>query len=96
MGTLNVDPVATFPDGSQLLVSTRHSKERSFTCELYVASRGHEGRLDLRAVSDQLDAPTCLEAQEIAYGYARSLYPSTANGMKRPPYLIWQGPVPHT
>ncbi len=96
MGTLNVDPIATFPDGSRLLVSTQYSKERSFTCELYVASPGCEGRSDLRVVSDHLEASTCLQAQEIAYGYAQRLYPGTADGIKKPPYLIWHGPAPHT
>ncbi|MEE9148388.1 MAG: hypothetical protein V3U27_13415 [Candidatus Tectomicrobia bacterium] len=96
MGTMNVDPVATLADGSRLLVSTQYSKERSFTCELYLASPGCEGRPDLRSVSDHLEASTCLRAQEIAYGYAQRLYPGIADGMKKPPYLIWQGPSPHT
>ena len=96
MGTINVDPIATLPDGSRLLISTQHSKEGSFSCELYVASPGEEGRLDLRVVSQHLEAATCLQAQEIAYGYAQRLYPSTADGMKKPPYLIWHGPAPHT
>ncbi len=96
MGTMNVDPIATLPDGSQLLVSTQHSRDSSFTCELYVASPDHEGRLDLRVVSDHLEASTCLGAQGIAYCYAQRLYPGTADGMKKPPYLIWVGPAPHT
>ena len=93
MGRLNVDPIATFPDGSQLLVSTHYSREGCFTCGLYVALSGDEGRLDLRAISNQHEAATCLEAQEIAYHYAQRLYPGTAVGMKKPPYLLWQGPV---
>lgn len=96
MGRLNADPLTTFPDGSLLLVSTRYSREASFFCELYVAGPGDEDRLTLRLVSAHLEAPTCLRAQEIAYGYARRLYPGTADGMKKPPYLIWQGPAPHT
>lgn len=95
MGKLNVDPITTFPDGSRLLVSTQYSREGNFSCELYLASQGNEGRLDLRVVSHHLQATTCLQAQEIAYGYAQRLYPGTANGMKKPPYLIWQGPAPH-
>ncbi len=95
MGTLNVDPITTFPDGSRLLVSTHYSKEGSFSCELYVARPGVEGQVDLRVVSHHhLGASTCLQAQEVAYGYAQRLYPSTANEMKKPPYLIWQGPAP--
>ncbi len=96
MGRLNADPLTTFPDGSRLLVSTRYSKETSFSCELYVAIPGEEGRSALRLVSHHFEATTCLQAQEIAYGYAQRLYPATADGMKKPPYLIWQGPAPHT
>jgi hypothetical protein len=96
MTKLNVDPIATFPDGSHLLVSTQHSREGIFICELYVANGGIEERLDLRAVSNRLDAPTCLEAQEIAYNHAMRLYPGNADEMKKPPYLVWRGPVPHT
>ena len=81
MGRLNVDPIATFSDGSQLLVSTHYSRE---------------GQWDLRAISDQHEAATCLGAQEIAYSYAQRLYPGTAVGMKKPPYLVWQGPASNT
>ena len=101
MGKMNADPLATLPDGSQLLVSTQYSRERHFTCELYVSSPGvsspgEEGSIDLRVISNHCDAPTCLEAQEIAYSYAQRLYPGKADGMKKPPYLIWQGPVTST
>ncbi len=96
MGKMNADPLTTFPDGSQLLVSTQYSREVGFTCELYVSSPGEEGSVDLRVISNHCDASTCLEAQGIAYSYAQRLYPGTADGMKKPPYLIWQGPVPST
>jgi len=96
LSTLNADPIATFSDGSQLLVSTQHSKEGSFACELYMASTGHKGRVDLQVVSNHMEASTCLEAQESAYGYAQRLYPGNADGMKKPPYLIWPGPAPRT
>ncbi|HET8579506.1 MAG TPA: hypothetical protein VFL31_00760 [Nitrospiraceae bacterium] len=93
MGRMNLDPLATFPDGSQLLVSTQSSREGRFTCELYVASPGTEGSVSLRVISNHYEASTCLEAQEIAYSQAQRLYPGTADGMKKPPYLIWHGPV---
>jgi len=94
MGKMNADPLATFSDGSQLLVSTQYSRQGHFTCELYVSSPGVEGNVDLRVISNHCDASTCLQAQEIAYSYAQRLYPGTADGMKKPPYLIWQGPMP--
>ena len=96
MGKMNVDPLTTFPDGSQLLVSTRSSREGRFSCELYVSSPGDKESVALRVVSNHYEASTCLEAQEIAYSQAQRLYPGTADGMKKPPYLIWQGPVPST
>lgn len=92
MGKLNADPIVTFPDGGELLVSTTYCGEGNFVCELYMAGAGHEGRMDLRAVSNLPEASTCLQAQASAYAYARQLYPGTADGMKKPPYLIWPGP----
>ncbi|MGQ0811234.1 MAG: hypothetical protein ACT4OO_08415 [Nitrospiraceae bacterium] len=96
MGRLNTDPLITLSDGSQLLISTQYSQEGSFACLLYVANLGAEDRLDLRLISNPPGASTCLEAQEIAYSYARRLYPGVAGGMKKPPYLIWRGPTPPT
>ena len=92
MGRLNIDPIWVFPDGSQLLISTQHSGEGRFTCGLYVGSLGPEDRLDLRVLTGYFESSTCLEAQESAYRRAQSLYPDTAEGMKKPPYLIWAGP----
>ena len=92
MGRLNVDPIWVFPDGSQLVISTRHSGEGRFTCALYVAILGREDRLDLQLVTAHFESSTCLEAQESAYHRARSLYPDRADGIKKPPYLIWAGP----
>lgn len=85
------DALITFADGSELLVSTQYSGDGEFICELYRAMAGVTGKLDLRAVSDELHAATCGEAQESAYRYARQQYPERAD-MKRPPYLIWSGP----
>lgn len=92
MVRINVDPLATFADGSQLLVSTRNAGVGRFTCELYVAKPDIHEKLDVRAVSNPFEGPTCLQAQESAYAYAKRLYPGTADGMKKPPYLVWSGP----
>ena len=96
MVAANVDPITTFTDGSQLLVSTQQSDEGRFVCDLYTARRGHDSGYMFQVVSNHMEASTCLEAQEIAYSYAQHLYPGTAPGMKKPPYLIWKGPAPHT
>jgi hypothetical protein len=92
MARINVEPLATFADGSQLLVSTRNAGAGRFTCELYMAKPDIYEKLDVRAVSNPFEGPTCLQAQESAYAYAKRLYPSTADGMKKPPYLVWSGP----
>jgi hypothetical protein len=92
MSKMNVEPMTTFTDGSQLLVSTQYSGEGSFTCELYVSMPCDKGTLDLRVASNLLEAPTCREAQERAYSYAKRLYPNNVSEIKEPPYLIWRGP----
>lgn len=89
---MNVEPIITFADGSQLLVSTQYSGAGSFTCELYLSVPCKKDKLDLRVVSDHLEAPTCREAQDVAFRYASRQYPEKASGMKGPPYLIWPGP----
>ncbi|MBM4132287.1 MAG: hypothetical protein FJ245_00835 [Nitrospira sp.] len=92
MGKMNVEPIITFADGSQLLVSSQYSGAGSFTCELYLSVPCKMEKLDLRALSDHLEAPTCREAQDIAFQYARRQFPDSANAMKEPPYLVWSGP----
>ena len=98
MNRMNVDPIVTFGDGSQLLVSTQHVGEGRFTCELYLSTSGQSGSDGgkdgggLQSVTGGLEAPTCRQAQEIACSQARSLYPSDAPTIKEPPYLIWPGP----
>lgn len=92
MSQMNVDPLTTFADGSQLFVSTLYDGEGRFSCGLYVFRPGEKNGQDLRAVADLIDAPTCCQAQELAYRHARRRYPESAQGMKEPPYLIWSGP----
>jgi hypothetical protein len=94
MARINLDPLTTFPDGTQLVISTQSSKEGGFICELYVARHGLEGHMDLRVVSNHLEGSTCLKAQSVAFSYAQRLYPDLPLGMKEPPYLIWHGPSP--
>ena len=94
MGKMNVDPLITFSDGSQLLVSTQHSGEGRFTCELFVFhpnQRNNEGG-DLRSVSNRLEAQTCNQAQINACFQARRLFPNNAPTIREPPYLVWPGP----
>jgi hypothetical protein len=96
MAKMNIDPVMTFQDGSRLLVSTKYIGDANFRCELYVSTTLNcdENTLDLRMVSPySIEAGTCREAQEKAYSHALRLYPNATGGMKKPPYLIWQGPA---
>lgn len=91
---MNVDPITTLLDGSQLLVSTQFLGEGRFKCQLFMAMPGGQDQTDLRMLSgSEQEAPTCREAQDFAYGYAVRLYPGIAERMHRPPYLIWQGPL---
>jgi hypothetical protein len=92
MGRLNLDPLMTFPDGSHLVVSTQCLKEGDFSCALYRALMGAEDGASFQIISNHLAATTCLSAQEHAYSYALRLYPSAGAELRKPPYLIWQGP----
>jgi hypothetical protein len=94
MSRTNLDPIMTFPDGSHLLISTACSKEGNFSCALYMATIAADDGGTFLVISNHLDAATCVIAQEDAYGYAQRLYPSSADTMKKPPYLIWPGPGP--
>jgi len=93
MSRINVDPLVTFSDGSHLLISTHCSKEGDFSCALFTAIIAADDGAQFRMVSNHLEAPTCLAAQEHAYGYALRHYPHAAELMKKPPYLIWHGPT---
>ncbi len=95
MTKMNVEPMTTFRDGSLLILSTQYVGESNFRCELYLSIVRDKEQMELQSVSGYpLEAPTCREAQEQAYGYAMRLYPDSASRMKKPPYLIWNGPTP--
>jgi hypothetical protein len=92
MSRTNFDPLITFPDGSHLLISTQCSKEGEFSCALYVAIIAADDSAAFQMVSSHHEASTCFSAQEHAYDYAMQIYPRSVELMKKPPYLIWQGP----
>jgi hypothetical protein len=92
MSRLNLEPMLTFPDGSHLVVSTQCDKEGHFSCALYNAVVAEDDGAVFRMVSNLLGAMTCLAAQENAYHSAVRLFPRGADSIKKPPYLIWQGP----
>jgi hypothetical protein len=92
MSRINLDPLITFSDGSQLLISTHCSRDGDFSCALYKAIIAADDGADFQMVSNHLEASTCLAAQEHAYSYAMRHYPHAADLMKKPPYLIWHGP----
>lgn len=78
--------------GSRLFVSTQREGDHAFRCSI-VESQFPEGEvLSCRIISEGFEGVTCLEAQTDAYHYARRLYPAFADQMKKPPYLIWNGP----
>ena len=78
--------------GSHLVMSTQCSRQGEFSCALYTAIIAPDDSASFQMVSSHLEASTCLSAQEHAYGHAMKLYPRAVDRMKKPPYLIWQGP----
>lgn len=92
MGRTNLDPLMTFPDGSQLVISTQCSRDGEFSCALYTAVIGEDDHADFQVISNHLSAPTCQSAQAHAYDYAIRQFPRAEDALKKPPYLIWAGP----
>lgn len=92
MGLMNAEPIATFSDGSELLISTESGRDGRFACVLYRSKPSEAGVRGIQMVSSYHEGATCLEAQHQAYGQAQRLYPGLADTMRRPPYLIWKGP----
>lgn len=92
MSRINLDPLLTHSDGSYLVISTQYSVSGDFSCALYRAVVGKDDCAAFQVVSNHFAASTCINAQESAYGYALRLYPSSAETIKKPPYLIWSGP----
>ena len=93
MSRTNLESLMTFPDGSHLVISTQYSKDGDFSCLLYSAAIEEDDRAAFRVISNHLSASTCLGAQEHAYRYAVQTYPYAIEFMKKPPYLIWPGPM---
>jgi len=92
MARLNLDPLVTFSDGSHLVVSTEHSGDGLFTCELFVVRSSYDGRLIFVSVSMLMRRTSSMGAQDCAYRSAQRLYPKVTDDIKKPPYLIWCGP----
>jgi hypothetical protein len=93
MSRTNLDPLFIFPDGSHLLISTLCSRNGDFSCALYPAMIAADDGAAFQMVSNHLEASTCLGAQQHAYNYAVRHYPRASEMMKKPPYLIWRGPI---
>ena len=93
MSRTNLDPLFTFPDGSHLLISTQCSRDGDFSCALYTAIIAADDGAAFQIISNHPEASTCLSAQEHAYNYAVRHSPHAAEMIKKPPYLIWHGPI---
>ncbi len=93
MRTFNADAITTLPDGSQLLVSTKPSEEDGFICELYTANSDRQGETIFKPLGGHYYGSTCLEAQDFAYRTAQHQFPTSTGELKKPPYLIWKGPI---
>ncbi len=93
MSRINLDSLVTFSNESHLVISTQCSRDGDFSCALYIDMVEEDDRPAFQVISNHLPASTCQKAQEHAYSYALRLYPSAAGMMKKPPYLIWSGPL---
>ena len=89
---MNRDMLVELTQGLRLFVSTQREGTHVFRCAI-IETKFPEGEtLECRIVSEGFERVTCLEAQTDAYDYARRIYPTFADEMKKPPYLIWSGP----
>ena len=84
---MNHDAIATLPDGSRLVLSTRYVGDANFRCELYRSVDAQPRLFDAGDSVYQVEAPTCREAQSLACAHATRLYGGSV--IKKPPYLIW-------
>jgi hypothetical protein len=89
------ESLVVLPHGLRLVVSTLREEDQAFRCSVFEANvrEEEEEMLSYRVISDGFEAVTCLEAQTGAYNYAMRVYPAFADQMKKPPYLIWRGPM---
>jgi len=94
MRRINLEPLMTLSDGSQLVISTQHLRNGDFSCALYSATIEGDDRAVIQMNSNHLAASTCLGAQAHEYNYAVRLYPRATMRMKKLPYLIWPGHSP--
>jgi len=96
MSRINLQPLLTLPDGSQLVISTEHSRDGDFSCALYRATIEEDDQAAFQMISNHFSASTCLGAQARAYDYAVRVYRHATMLIKKPPYLIWPGPQSHS
>ena len=87
------ESLVVLPHGLRLVVSTLREEDQAFRCSVFEANVREEEMLSYRVISDGFEAVTCLEAQTGAYNYAMRVYAAFADQMKKPPYLIWRGPM---
>ena len=90
---MNLETVVLLAHGVRLVVSIQREGNTAFRCSVFEVNAREDEPLAYRDVSDGFEALTCLEAQTSAYNYAKRVYPAFADHMKKPPYLIWSGPM---
>jgi hypothetical protein len=90
---MNVETVVLLGEGVRLVVATLRENDDAFRCRVFEANVREDEPLHYRVISDGFEAVTCLGAQTGAYDYARRVYQACAEKMKKPPYLIWNGPM---
>ena len=88
---MNHDAIATLPDGSRLVLSTRYIGDTNFRCELYRTVDAMPRTFEVGDSLYQVEAPTCREAQSLACTHVTRVYQGSV--VKKPPYLIWSGTI---
>ena len=90
---MNSESVVLLANGLRLVVSTLRENDQAFRCSVFEVNAREASPVAYRVISEGFEALTCLEAQTGAYNYAKRVYPAFADRMKKPPYLIWRGPL---
>ena len=88
---MNHDLIATLPDGSRLVLSTRYIGDTNFRCELYRTVDSEQLMFNIGDSVYRVEAPTCREAQSLACAHATRIYGGSV--VKKPPYLIWSSAI---
>jgi hypothetical protein len=93
MNHINLYPIMMFRDGSYLVISTQYSKDGYCSCILYSAILQHNDRTEFPIISNNMSASTAHGGTRECLPLRRSALPRFSYNHKKPPCLIWHGPL---